>query len=125
LVHEPDLDEVEHAAPYLETAFRLAAGATGVVVDLRANGGGDPGTVALVVDRVVGGGPPRRDHITPVRLARTVQGYLPEAYVVDTVAGANWEGGGVVPDVACPAGDAEDVAVERLLTRERGPRGGS
>jgi hypothetical protein len=184
-----DLDAVELAAPYLEAAFRLAAGAAGVVVDLRANGGGDPGAVALVVDWVIGG-PPRRisdvvyrdavrqwwtpgrpaatavgagtpvavlvsgrtyssgealayhlqqrgapvvgettrgaaDHVTPIRLARTVQGYLPEAYVVDAVSGTNWEGRGVVPDVACPAADAEDVAAERLLTLGRGPGGGS
>jgi len=176
-----NLDDVELAAPYLEAAFRLAAGATGVVVDLRANGGGDPGAVALVVDWV-SGGPPRRisdvvyrdrvrqwwtpgraaadavapgtpvavlvsgrtyssgealayhlqqrgtlavgevtrgaaDHVTPVRLDRTVRAHLPEAYVVDAVTGTNWEGRGVVPDVACPAADAEEVAAARLLSR--------
>ena len=177
-----NLDPVELAAPYLAAAFRLAAGAAGVVLDLRANGGGDPGTVALVVDWATGGGPPRRisdvvyrdavrqwwtpgrpaassvppgtpvavlvsgrtyssgealayhlqqrgalvvgeptrgaaDHITPIRLARTVQGYLPEAYVVDAVSGTNWEGAGVAPDVTCHAAGAEDVAAERLLGR--------
>jgi hypothetical protein len=173
-----NLDAVELAAPYLEAAFRLAAGAAGVVVDLRANGGGDPGSVALVVGWVACG-PPRRvsdvvyrdrvrqwwtpgrpaaaavppgtpvavlvsgrtyssgealayhlqqagavvvgeatrgaaDHITPIRLHRTVQAYLPEAYVVDAVTGTNWEGRGVVPDVRCAAAEAADVAAERL-----------
>src|SRR5215208_1450809 len=44
------LDNVHLAAPYLEAAFALLRGASGVVLDLRRNGGGDPGTVALVLD---------------------------------------------------------------------------
>jgi hypothetical protein len=40
-----------------------------------------------------------------------VTGILPEAYVRDAVTGTNWEGRGVVPDVACPAGTALSVAV--------------
>ena len=55
------------------------------------------------------------DHITPIRLDRTVQAYLPEAYVVDAMTGTNWEGSGVLPDVPCPAADAEEVAAARLL----------
>jgi hypothetical protein len=41
-----------------------------------------------------------------------VLGLLPEAYVVDSVTGGNWEGSGVVPDVRCPADRALSVAVD-------------
>jgi hypothetical protein len=53
--------------------------------------------------------PGAADHITPIRLAPTVLGFLPEAYVVDSVTGTNWEGTGVVPDVECPADEALDT----------------
>jgi Peptidase family S41 len=49
------LDGVHIAAPYLEAAFSLLRGARGVVLDLRRNGGGDAGTVALVLDWLLGG----------------------------------------------------------------------
>ena len=49
------LDGVHIAAPYLEAAFALLRGARGVVLDLRRNGGGDPGTVALVLGWLLGG----------------------------------------------------------------------
>ena len=48
------LDGVHIAAPYLEAAFALLRGARGVVLDLRRNGGGDPGTVTLVLDWLLG-----------------------------------------------------------------------
>jgi hypothetical protein len=51
------LDAVHIAAPYLEAAFALLRGARGVVLDLRRNGGGDPGTVTLVLDWLLGGTP--------------------------------------------------------------------
>jgi hypothetical protein len=51
------LDGVNIAAPYLEAAFALLRGARGVVLDLRRNGGGDPGTVTLVLDWLLGGEP--------------------------------------------------------------------
>ena len=57
------LDGVHIAAPYLEAAFALLRGARGVVLDLRRNGGGDPGTVTLVLDWLLGGGP---THISDV-----------------------------------------------------------
>ncbi|GIE28568.1 hypothetical protein Ait01nite_016130 [Actinoplanes italicus] len=50
------LDPVEHAGPYLRNAFDLARGARRLVLDLRGNGGGDPGTVALVAEHLLGDG---------------------------------------------------------------------
>jgi hypothetical protein len=57
------LDPVHIAAPYLEAAFSLLRGARGVVLDLRRNGGGDAGTVALVLDWLLGAEP---THISDV-----------------------------------------------------------
>jgi Peptidase family S41 len=51
------LDRVDVAAPYLESAFELLRESRGLVLDLRANGGGDPATVALVLDRLTGPDP--------------------------------------------------------------------
>ena len=51
------------AAPYLQAAFALLRGARGMVLDLRRNGGGDPGTVTLVLDWLLGGEP---THISDV-----------------------------------------------------------
>ncbi|MCW6006688.1 S41 family peptidase [Micromonospora sp. CPCC 205371] len=51
------------------------------------------------------------DHVTPIRLAPTVTALVPEAVVIDTVTGANWEGKGVIPDIACPADQALSKAL--------------
>jgi hypothetical protein len=176
------LDPLDAARPYLDAAVTLARGATGLTLDLRDNGGGDPATVAHIAglllgdaatplstvvyrDRVrrwctpelpagtavpadlpvtvlVGPGtfssgealayhlqargrvtvlgsrtPGAADHITPIRLAATVTGYLPEAYVVDSVTGTNWEGRGVVPDVSADVPLAANAVQQDL----RGP----
>src|SRR3954451_24477208 len=48
------LDGVHIAARYLEAAFALLRGARGVVLDLRGNGEGDPGSETLVLDWLLG-----------------------------------------------------------------------
>jgi hypothetical protein len=179
LVALDGLDSVQIAAPFLEAAFALLRGARGVVLDLRRNGGGDPGSLTLVLDWLLGGepihfsevvyrdrtrqwwttgrlarlAPPRTtpvsvligertfssgealayhlqsqgrarvvgqrtpgaaDHITPVRLTGHVRGLLPEARVRDAVTGTNWEGTGVVPDIACRPAEALEAAFAAL-----------
>jgi hypothetical protein len=51
------LDAAPLAEPYLEAAFSLLRGSRAVVLDLRDNGGGDPATLALVLDWLLGPGP--------------------------------------------------------------------
>jgi hypothetical protein len=177
LISVDDLDPVGLAQPYLDAAFALAQGSARILLDLRANGGGDPATVAHIAGRLLGDTPtqlsevvyPHRrrqwwtpalpsgtslrqpvavlvgpgtfssgealayhlqargrvavvgettpgaaDHITPIRLAPTVLAYLPEAYVVDSVTGTNWEGAGVVPDVVSPPDTVIETAVAAL-----------
>ena len=58
------LDGVHLAAPYLEAAFALLRHARGVVLDLRRNGGGVPGTVTLVLDWLLGGDPTHISDVT-------------------------------------------------------------
>jgi C-terminal processing protease CtpA/Prc len=50
-------DSVHLAAPYVEAALALLRGARGIVLDLRANGGGDMGTLVLVLDWLLGSDP--------------------------------------------------------------------
>ena len=177
LISVDDLDAVSLAQPYLDAAFALAQGSARILLDLRANGGGDSATVAHIAGRLLGDTPtqlsevvyPDRrrqwwtpalpsgtslrqpvailvgpgtfssgealayhlqtrgrvavvgettpgaaDHITPIRLAPTVLAYLPEAYVIDSITGTNWEGAGVVPDVESPSDMVIETAVAVL-----------
>ena len=79
------LDRIDVSAPYVESAFDLLHGCSGLVLDLRANGGGDPATVALVLDRLTGAGP---IHISDVVYReRTRQWWTaggPPALAIDT-----------------------------------------
>src|SRR4051794_9784215 len=182
------LDPVDIAAPYLEAAFALLRGARAVVLDLRRNGGGDPGAMTLVLDWLLGGEPthisdviyrdrarqwwttgrladralPREtplsvlvgehtfssgealayhvqsqrrgsivgratpgaaDHVTPVAVSGHGRALLPEARVRDAVTGANWEGTGVLPDIACEPAEALTVAADAPGCGETPPAG--
>jgi C-terminal processing protease CtpA/Prc len=170
------LEPLATAQPYLDAAFGLAAGSRRIVLDLRANGGGDPATVAAIAGRLLGdtaqhladvvyhdrrrqwwtvdrpagtaltqevavlvsnhtyssaealayhlrardrvtviGAATRgaADHVTPIQLTPRVSAVLPEATVQDAVTGTNWEGTGVVPDIACEPGEAVEIALAR------------
>lgn len=54
LIRIDGLDEVGLAKPYVDVAFAHARGARRLVLDLRANGGGDPATVALIAGWLLG-----------------------------------------------------------------------
>jgi hypothetical protein len=112
-----ELDPVHVAAPYLEAAFSLLRGACGVVVDLRRNGGGDPGTVALVLDWLMGAEP---THISDVIYrGRTRQWWTTGQPVEREHANAI----GTPPDAADRAAAQRNVA--RILRRPaRGVRVG-
>lgn len=177
LISVDELDDISLAQPYLDAAFALAQGSARILLDLRANGGGDPATVAHIAGRLLGETPTQlsevvytdrrrqwwspalpsgtslrqpvavlvgpgtfssgealayhlqtrgrvtvigettpgaADHITPIRLAPTVLAYLPEAYVVDSTTGTNWEGVGVVPDVTSPPDTVIETAIAAL-----------
>jgi hypothetical protein len=178
LIRLDGLDPVAAALPYVDAAFQHARHATHLVLDLRAAGGGDTATLAVIAGwllgdeathvadatfrdrvrqwwtpdrppgtalpadlpvsvltgaktfsngealayhlqvrkraRVVGERTPgAADYVTPIRLAPTVLGLLPEATTTDPTTGTNWEGRGVVPDLECPAGDALPAALGR------------
>jgi Peptidase family S41 len=175
LIRIDGFEPLSIAQPYLDGAFTLARGATGILLDLRANVGGYPETVAYLAGRLLGGKavklsevtyrdyerqwwtpdlptgtavpadvpvavlvgsrtfssgealayhlqargrvvvgertPGAADHVTDIRLAATVTGELPFGYSTDSVTGTNWEGRGVLPQVACAAGEAVDAAL--------------
>jgi hypothetical protein len=117
------LDPVHIAAPYLEDAFavlRAAHRETPVcaLVGERTFSSGEALAYHLRSQgrrRLVGQRTPRAaDHITPVRVSGHVGALLPEARVRDAVTGANREGTGVVPDIACEPGEAFEAAIEAL-----------
>jgi hypothetical protein len=49
------LADASLASPYVDAAFALVRGCRGLLVDLRANRGGDPATAALVIGWLLGG----------------------------------------------------------------------
>jgi hypothetical protein len=171
LLRLDSLESLNVSQPYLSAAAALAVGAPRMILDLRANRGGDVATVAALAGWLLGDdsrqlseviyqdrrrqwwtpalplgtafrgevavlvsgrtyssaealayhlsvrdraqviGETTRgaaDHIVPVRLARRVLAFLPEAEVRDSETEDNWEQTGVVPDIECPAAEALD-----------------
>jgi Peptidase family S41 len=53
LIRIDGFESLSLAQPYLDGAFALARGATGILLDLRANGGGYPETVAYLAGRIL------------------------------------------------------------------------
>lgn len=88
------LDDLAVAAPYLEAAFALLRSSRAIVLDVRENRGGDPGTVALVLDWLLGQEPKHlsdvisRDHTRPWWTAgRPAELALPAATPVAALIG--------------------------------------
>ncbi|MGD0243749.1 MAG: S41 family peptidase [Streptosporangiaceae bacterium] len=93
---------------YLLTSERTFSGGEDLCYTLQALGR------AEVIGETTGGGAhPTRPF--PVSLAVHIA--VPFARSVNPVTGTNWQGTGVVPDVAVPAAQAYDVAYTRALER--------
>jgi hypothetical protein len=56
---------------------------------------------------------PRPTSVMPISPTMTIA--VPRARSISPVTGTNWEGTGVIPDIAVPAADAYDVAYRAAL----------
>jgi hypothetical protein len=90
---------------YVLTSSRTFSGGEEFVYDVKALGR------ATVVGEVTGGG---ANPTGGVPLGNGFMASIPFGRAENPVTGSNWEGHGVDPDVAVPAGDALAVALERL-----------
>jgi Peptidase family S41 len=63
LIRVDGLEPVAAALPYVDAAFQHARDATHLVLDLRANGGGDPATLTAIAGRLLG---PEAQHLSDV-----------------------------------------------------------
>jgi hypothetical protein len=85
------------------TSARTFSGGEELAYDLQSLG-----RARVVGETTSGGAHPRRAFdLTP-----HLQLHVPVAYSVNAVTGTNWEGTGVVPDFACPADKALEVALQ-------------
>lgn len=90
------------------TSSRTFSGGEDLAYTLQAKGR------AIVVGETTGGGAhPRQGY----RVTDHLEATIPVARTVNKVTGTNWEGVGVIPDVAVPATEALDVAVRELRDR--------
>lgn len=92
------------------TSARTFSGGEELAYDLQALGR------ARVVGEITGGGAHPREAFD---LTAHLQLHVPTAVPVNAVTGTNWEGVGVLPDLACPASRALDVAL--ATDRRPGP----
>jgi Peptidase family S41/N-terminal domain of Peptidase_S41 in eukaryotic IRBP len=91
---------------YVLTSHDTFSGGEDLCYSLQAQGR------AEVIGETTGGGAhPTR----PIPVSGTVVIMVPFARSVNSVTGTNWEGTGVVPDVAVPADEAYDVAYGKAL----------
>jgi hypothetical protein len=91
---------------YVLTSSRTFSGGEDIAYNLQAQGR------ARVVGEITGGGA----HPTRTRpISATLAVSLPYARSVNPVTGTNWEGTGVIPDIAVPADQARDVAYSLAL----------
>ncbi|HEY2443501.1 MAG TPA: S41 family peptidase [Streptosporangiaceae bacterium] len=91
---------------YVLTSERTFSGAEELCYNLQAQGRAE-----LIGETTGGGAHPTR--MLPLGPAMVIA--MPYARSVNPVTGTNWEGTGVVPDIAVPAAEARDVAYARAL----------
>jgi hypothetical protein len=91
---------------YLLTSERTFSGGEDFAYSLQAQGRAE-----LIGETTGGGAHPTRG----MPISATLGMSVPFARSVNPVTGTNWEGTGVVPDVAVPAGQAYDVAYAKAL----------
>ncbi|MEU9002402.1 S41 family peptidase [Streptomyces sp. NPDC048551] len=100
---------------YVLTSAITFSGGEDVAYTLRAHG-----RATLVGETTRGGAHPTARHAVTPHVLVTV----PAARAINTVTGTNWEGVGVVPDVAAPADGALDAALAAIrsaTTPDSGP----
>jgi Peptidase family S41/N-terminal domain of Peptidase_S41 in eukaryotic IRBP len=91
---------------YVLTSHETFSGGEDLCYSLQAQGR------AEVIGETTGGGAhPTR----PIPISATMMIGVPFARSVNAITGTNWQGTGVVPDVAVPAADAYDVAYGQAL----------
>jgi Peptidase family S41/N-terminal domain of Peptidase_S41 in eukaryotic IRBP len=91
---------------YVLTSHETFSGGEDLCYSLQAQGR------AEVIGETTGGGAhPTR----PVPISATMVIAVPFARSINPVTGTNWQGTGVVPDVAVPAGESYDVAYGKAL----------
>ncbi len=110
LIRIDGFESLSIAQPYIDAAFALARGATGIVLDLRSNVGGYPETVAYLAGRLLGDKAVKLSEVTYRDHHR--QWWTPD--LPTGTAGTNWEGRGVAPQVDCAADDAIDAALAHM-----------
>ncbi len=67
---------------------------------------------AMLIGETTGGGANPGDHLG---LGHGFSCFMPQGMAVNPITGTNWEGVGVVPEVACPASEALTLAKARAM----------
>ncbi|MFD7237794.1 hypothetical protein ACFWAT_21130 [Streptomyces syringium] len=126
----PMLFPLEWAAEPLGAALTLASRAQALILDLRANRGGAPDTVAFVcgyllderthLNTMYWRGGERGDPCDGWTVHPHLEVTVPVGRAVNPVSGTNWEGTGVQPDIPCAAADSLDHAHTLALARLAG-----